>query len=346
MVGIARGGARFMTEVRVGEKLEERRRKRRDKAKGTGAAGDSVHLYLREIGTVALLTGPEEIALAKRIQAGLIARPKVAELDSTEACPIISEAEQAGLRADAADGDIAFEQLTAANLRLVVSIAKRYSRGGNHLLDLVQDGNVGLMRAVEKFDHTRGFKFSTYASWWIRQAIARSAGEQSRTIRLPSHLVDVVNRIIRTQRDMVQELGREPTLEETARATDLPVERIRELLDVSRDPLSLDTPRGEEEDSSLGDFIEDTDALAPADAVTRTVLAETVREVLADLPDRDREVMEMRFGLNGARPATLEDVGKAMGVTRERIRQIEAKTLARLRHPEQSRRLRDFLESS
>jgi RNA polymerase primary sigma factor len=333
-----------VTEVRVGEKLEARRRKRRDQAKGFSAAGDSVRLYLREIGTVALLTGSEEVELAKRIQAGMVADRKVAELDAGDSCPIVSAVEQAELRGLSADGAAAFEHLTQANLRLVVSIAKRYSRGGNHLLDLVQDGNLGLMRAVEKFDHTRGFKFSTYASWWIRQAIARSAGEQSRTIRLPSHLVDVVNRILRTQRDLVQQFGREPTLEETAVACDLPVDRVRELLDVSRDPLSLDTPRGEEDDASLGDFIEDADALAPADAVTRTVLAETVREVLADLAERDRGVMEMRFGLNGARPATLEDVGKAMGVTRERIRQIEAKTLARLRHPERSKHLRDFLE--
>ena len=247
-------------EVRVGAKLAERRRKRREGMSGGGGGNaDTVRLYLRDIGTVPLLTAQEEVDLAKRIQAGLIAQRKVEELDAPESCPIIPKAEQRELRAVASDGQDAFDHLTSANLRLVVSIAKRYARRGTHLLDLVQDGNLGLMRAVEKFDHTRGFKFSTYASWWIRQAISRSASEQSRTIRLPSHLVDLVNRITRVERELVQELGREPTIEETARAADLPLERVRELLDVSRDPVSLDATRGEDEDASFGDFLEDLD---------------------------------------------------------------------------------------
>lgn len=333
------------TEVRVGAKLEERRRRRRDAMSGGGGSADTVRLYLRDIGTVPLLTGEEEVQLAKRIQAGLVAQRQVAELDAPESCPIISEAQQRDLRDVAEDGAKAFDHLTSANLRLVVSIAKRYSGRGAQLLDLVQDGNLGLMRAVEKFDHTRGFKFSTYASWWIRQAISRSASEQSRTIRLPSHLVDLVNRITRVERGLVQELGREPTLIETARAADLPVERVRELLDVSRDPVSLDASRGEEDDASLGDFIEDVDAAAPLEMATRSMLAAAVHEVLDELNEREREVMSMRFGLDGDRPRTLEDVGKAFGVTRERIRQIEAKTLAKLRHPQRSQKLKDFLES-
>lgn len=334
-----------MAEVEVGEILAGRRRRRREGMSGGGGSADTVRLYLRDIGTVPLLTAAEEVDLAKRIQAGMVAQVKVAELDAPESCPIVGDDEQRELRWVAKDGQDAFDHLTSANLRLVVSIAKRYSGRGAQLLDLVQDGNLGLMRAVEKFDHTRGFKFSTYASWWIRQAISRSASEQSRTIRLPSHLVDLVNRITRVKRELVQELGREPTLTETARAADLPIERVRELLDVSRDPVSLDATRGEDEDASLGDFIEDEDAAAPAEMATRAMLAEAVREVLGELNEREREVMSMRFGLDGDRPRTLEDVGKAFGVTRERIRQIEAKTLAKLRHPQRSQRLKDFLEA-
>ena len=332
--------------VKVGTKLTERRRHRAERARGSASADDAVHLYLREIGTVALLTGSEEVGLAKRIQAGMSAQIKVGELDAPDSSPIVDERTRRELKETADDGAAAFDHLTAANLRLVVSIAKRYGGRGTQLLDLVQDGNLGLMKAVEKFDHTRGFKFSTYASWWIRQAITRSAAEQGRTIRLPSHLVDVVNRINRTQRDLVQKLGREPTIEETAVATDLPLERVEELLQVSRDPLSLDVPRGEEADTSLGDFIEDTGATAPADAATRTMLGEAVREVLDELGEREREVVWLRFGLDGGRPGTLEDVGTALGVTRERIRQIEAKTLAKLRHPERSQKLKDFLDSN
>lgn len=329
----------------VGPKLEERRRRRRERAKGGNSSADPVRLYLREIGTVPLLTGEEEVALAKRIQAGLAAAPKIAELDAPDSVPIISEEEQQALRETLADGQAATEHLTSANLRLVVSIAKRYARGGVQLLDLIQDGNLGLMRAVEKFDHERGFKFSTYASWWIRQAISRSAAEQARTIRLPAHLVDQVNRITRVQRDLLQELGREPTLDETARGADLEPERVRELLQVSRDPLSLDSPRGEEDDASLGDFIEDLDADAPVEVATRAMLGEAIREVLGELNERERQVMAMRFGLDGSRPSTLEDVGKAFGVTRERVRQIEAKTLAKLRHPQRSQKLKDFLDA-
>ncbi len=321
------------------------RRRRRAKRTGSGGDPDAVRLYLRDIGSVDLLSAEEEVELALRVQDGLRAQKQLAELDAPDSCPIVSAEQRRAIRQAAADGQIAFDHLTSANLRLVVSIAKRYTRQGTDLLDLVQDGNFGLMRAVEKFDPTRGFKFSTYATWWIRQAISRSAAEQPRTIRLPGHLVDQVNRIGRVERELVQELGREPTLAEVAAVMDLPIGRLRELRDMAREPVSLDASRNDEDETTLSDRISDDDAMAPADVAATKMLVAEVRKVLGELNEREREVVRMRFGLEDGPPKTLEEVGRTLGVTRERIRQIEAKTLAKLRHPDRSRSLRDFLDA-
>ena len=272
---------------------------------------DPVRMYLKEIGRVPLLTADEEVALAKRMQ----------------------------------DGDeIAQKRLAEANLRLVVSIAKRYVGRGMLFLDLIQEGNLGLIKAVEKFDYTKGYKFSTYATWWIRQAITRAIADQARTIRIPVHMVETINKLIRVSRQLLQQLGREPSPEEIAKEMDISVERVREIMKIAQEPVSLETPIGEEEDSHLGDFIEDQDAPAPADAASFMLLKEQLEEVLDTLTPREEKVLRLRFGLDDGRARTLEEVGQNFGVTRERIRQIEAKALRKLRHPSRSRKLKDFLD--
>ena len=268
-------------------------------------------MYLKEIGRVDLLTAEEEVEIAKRMEAG---------------------------------DESAKRELAEANLRLVVSIAKRYVGRGMLFLDLIQEGNLGLMKAVEKFDYTKGYKFSTYATWWIRQAITRSIADQARTIRIPVHMVETINKLVRVQRQLVQELGREATPEEIGKEMDLDVERVREIMKIAQEPVSLETPIGEEEDSHLGDFIPDDEILAPSDAATFTMLREELIGVLDSLTPREQKVLRLRFGLDDGKPRTLEEVGKEFDVTRERIRQIEAKALRKLRHPSRSKKLKDFLE--
>ena len=272
---------------------------------------DPVRMYLKEIGKVPLLTPEEEIDLAKRMEMG---------------------------------DESAKKRLAEANLRLVVSIAKRYVGRGMQFLNLIQEGNLGLIKAVEKYDYSKGFKFSTYATWWIRQAITRSIADQARTIRIPVHMVETINRLIRTSRQLLQELGREPLPEELAKKLDMPVDRVREIMKISQDPVSLETPIGEEEDSHLGDFIQDEHVQIPVDAATYTLLHEQLMEVLDTLTDREQKVLRLRFGLDDGRPRTLEEVGREFNVTRERIRQIEAKALRKLRHPSRSRKLKDYLD--
>jgi RNA polymerase primary sigma factor len=300
---------------------------------------DPVRMYLKEIGKVPLLTAEQEVTLAKRIEAGLQSAERL-ELPEAN----FSDETLASLDAVAYDGQLAKRQLTEANLRLVVSIAKRYVGRGMALLDLVQEGNLGLIRAVEKFDYTKGFKFSTYATWWIRQAITRAIADQARTIRIPVHMVETMNKVLRIQRQMLQELGREPTVEEVAAKVEMTPDRVREIQRIAQEPVSLETPVGEEDDSFLGDFVEDPAAVAPATAAARALLTEAIVEALEELNDRERQVVRLRFGLDDGQVRTLEEVGKEFGVTRERIRQIESKTLAKLRHPTRSQRLRDYLE--
>lgn len=328
------------------EKLLSRRRGRRTKKsspKGEGGTSDAVRMYLREIGQVDLLTTDDERRLAQLIEEGLIAAGKIDE--AAEAGKPIDGVEGRMLTRAVNRGERAKSELTQANLRLVVSIAKRYSGRGMQLLDLIQEGNLGLMRAVDKFDYTKGFKFSTYATWWIRQAITRSIADQARTIRIPVHMVEHMNRVTRAKRSMHQELEREPTIDEIAVRVQLEPDRVRELLRISQDPLSLDSPVGEEDESNLGDFIQDDSVDSPADAATKVMLSTAVGEVLGELSDREQDIVRLRFGLDGGQAKTLEEVGKEFGVTRERIRQIEAKTLAKLRHPQRSQRLREFLEA-
>jgi RNA polymerase primary sigma factor len=319
---------------------ELKRRKEEEEALALKTpTSDPVRMYLKEIGKVPLLTAEEEVDLAKRIEAGLFASEKLAgtikkldpklrrELDLIER-----------------DGQIAKRKLVEANLRLVVSIAKRYVGRGMLFLDLIQEGNLGLIRAVEKFDYTKGYKFSTYATWWIRQAITRAIADQARTIRIPVHMVETINKLIRIQRQLLQDLGREPMPEEIAKEMDLTPDKVREILKVSQEPVSLETPIGEEEDSHLGDFIEDSDAVVPVDAASFILLQEQLDSVLHTLSDREKKVIQLRFGLTDGHPRTLEEVGREFGVTRERIRQIESKTLSKLRHPSRSQKLRDYLE--
>ncbi len=312
-----------------------------------GAAGtaDPVRVYLKEIGRVALLTGPEEIALARRIEAGGQAGVRLAELEAAGRITELKLVDRKRLERTARDGERAKSDLIQANLRLVVSIAKRYAGRGMQLLDLIQEGNLGLMRAVEKFDYTKGFKFSTYATWWIRQAITRAIADQARTIRIPVHMVESINKVHRISRQMMQELEREPTVDELADKVDMTSDRVREIMRISQDPLSLDSPVGETDDSNLSDFIEDTQADAPAEMAARRMLGDAVIEALSELSDREKQVVRLRFGLDDGQARTLEEVGKEFGVTRERIRQIEAKTLAKLRNPHRSQKLRDYLDN-
>jgi len=320
--------------------LSRRRRSRATRAapRGDGSTSDGVRMYLREIGQVDLLTTEDERRLAQLIESGHMS---VEVIDAG----VTDETERRRLVRLVARGERAKSELTQANLRLVVSIAKRYSNRGMQLLDLIQEGNLGLMRAVDKFDHTKGFKFSTYATWWIRQAITRSIADQARTIRIPVHMVEHMNRVIRSKRQLHQDLEREPSIDEIAAHVQLEPDRVRELLRISMDPLSLDSPIGEEDESNLADFIEDSSSDGPADAATRMMLSEAVGDVLGELSEREQEIVRLRFGLDGGQAKTLEEVGKEFGVTRERIRQIEAKTLAKLRHPQRSQRLREFLET-
>jgi len=315
----------------------------------TTSSDDPVRMYLREIGQVPLLDTRQEVRIAARIRRGTEAAKRLeaaADPGSASQSIDLEPSERARLERLVRDGQKASDQLTRANLRLVVSIAKRYVGRGMMLLDLVQEGNLGLMRAVEKFDHTKGFKFSTYATWWIRQAITRAIADQARTIRIPVHMVEAMNRVKRIQRQMHQQLKREPTVDELAAEVDEPVEKIRDILRISQDLLSLDSPVGEEDDSNLGDFIEDRNAAVPVDEATRMLLASDLAEVIHELSDREQQVVRLRFGLIDGRPRTLEEVGREFGVTRERIRQIEAKTLAKLRHPNRSDRLRPYMEPS
>ena len=311
---------------------------------------DPVRMYLKEIGKVPLLSAEEEINLAQRMEAGNVATEKIqllkARMEETE-----DEAEKAEIQEEIKAmqknidlGSDAKKRLAEANLRLVVSIAKRYVGRGMLFLDLIQEGNLGLIKAVEKFDYRKGYKFSTYATWWIRQAITRAIADQARTIRIPVHMVETINKLIRVSRQLLQELGREPSPEEIAAEMNMPVDRVREILKISQEPVSLETPIGEEEDSHLGDFIKDDNVPVPADAAAFTLLKEQLEEVLGTLTEREQKVLTLRFGLEDGRARTLEEVGKEFNVTRERIRQIEAKALRKLRHPSRSRKLKDYLE--
>jgi len=327
---------------RKATRAKKKPRRRSENASLAPLTSDPVRMYLKEIGKVPLLTAAQEVSLAKRIEAGLIAAAEIE--DAEEAGTKLDRATARALQRTEADGLNAKRALVEANLRLVVSIAKRYVGRGMLFLDLIQEGNLGLIRAVEKFDYDKGFKFSTYATWWIRQAITRAIADQARTIRIPVHMVETINKLIRVQRGLLQELGREPTPDEIGAQMEMTAERVREILKISQEPVSLETPIGEEEDSQLGDFIEDSDAIAPPDAANETMLAEHLRRVLDSLSERERKVIELRFGLVDGHPRTLEEVGREFGVTRERIRQIESKTLCKLRHPSRSSKLKDYLE--
>ena len=345
---IAKQADAEMASTRSKKKSRVRTSRSRARARGIDAStvmltGDPVRMYLKEIGKVDLLTAADEVDLAMKIEAGLDAADKLekhemGELELTRAeMRRLMRVEQVGLDAKQA--------LISANLRLVVSIAKRYVGRGMLFLDLIQEGNLGLIRAVEKFDYEKGFKFSTYATWWIRQAITRAIADQARTIRIPVHMVETINKLVRVQRQLLQDLGRDPTPEEIGAEMDMSADRVREIQKISQEPVSLETPIGEEEDSQLGDFIEDSQAVVPPDAASFSMLQEQLTQVLDGLADRERKVIELRFGLVDGHPHTLEEVGREFGVTRERIRQIESKTLAKLRHPSRSSKLKDYIES-
>ncbi len=323
-------------------KRSSRARARRSDSSTVMLTGDPVRMYLKEIGKVDLLTASEEVNLSMKIEAGTEAAEKLEAAENGEI--ELTRAEQRRLMRVESVGLDAKQQLISANLRLVVSIAKRYVGRGMLFLDLIQEGNLGLIRAVEKFDYTKGFKFSTYATWWIRQAITRAIADQARTIRIPVHMVETINKLIRVQRQLLQDLGRDPTPEEIGAEMGMSPDRVREIQKISQEPVSLETPIGEEEDSQLGDFIEDSSAVAPPEAASDSMLREQLEQVLDSLADRERKVIKFRFGLEDGHPRTLEEVGREFGVTRERIRQIESKTLAKLRHPSRSGRLKDYME--
>ena len=329
-------------------KKKSRSSRSRSRTRGVDAStvmltGDPVRMYLKEIGKVDLLTAADEVDLAMKIEAGLEASNKLEAAENGEI--ELTRAEMRRLTRVENVGLEAKQALISANLRLVVSIAKRYVGRGMLFLDLIQEGNLGLIRAVEKFDYEKGFKFSTYATWWIRQAITRAIADQARTIRIPVHMVETINKLVRVQRQLLQDLGRDPTPEEIGAEMDMSADRVREIQKISQEPVSLETPIGEEEDSQLGDFIEDSQAVVPPDAASFSMLQEQLTQVLDSLADRERKVIELRFGLVDGHPRTLEEVGREFGVTRERIRQIESKTLAKLRHPSRSSKLKDYIES-
>jgi RNA polymerase primary sigma factor len=320
-----------------------------------GGSEDPIHTYLKEIGKVPLLSSELEVEMARRIEEGNEAAARLAthalaeaevEAGSTPKGQLLSAQRQFADRRKVRKGELAKEALIEANLRLVVSIAKRYRNRGLAFLDLIQEGNLGLMRAVDKFDYTKGFKFSTYATWWIRQAITRAIADQARTIRIPVHMVETINKVVWAQRQLLQELGREPTAEEVAQRVEFPIERVREIQRINQDTVSLEQPVGEEDDFSLSDLIEDRGAVVPDDAATRAMLDEAVKEALAHLTEREQDVVRLRFGLEDGKIRTLEEVGREFGVTRERVRQIESKTLAKLRRPDAAYLLRDYLEEA
>ncbi len=344
----AKKEARVANEVlRSVPKQKSRKRSSRARARRVDGStvmltGDPVRMYLKEIGKVDLLTAAEEVNLAMKIEAGTEASEK---LEAAERGDIeLTRSEKRRLMRIEQVGLDAKQALISANLRLTVSIAKRYVGRGMLFLDLIQEGNLGLIRAVEKFDYTKGFKFSTYATWWIRQAITRAIADQARTIRIPVHMVETLNKLVRVQRQLLQDLGRDPTPEEIGAEMGISADKVREIQKISQEPVSLETPIGEEEDSQLGDFIEDSSAVAPPEAASDSMLREQLEQVLDGLADRERKVIKFRFGLEDGHPRTLEEVGREFGVTRERIRQIESKTLAKLRHPSRSGRLKDYME--
>ena len=347
-IRVAKRADAEMAAAKPKKKSRSRTSRSRSRTRGVDAStvmltGDPVRMYLKEIGKVDLLTAADEVDLAMKIEAGLEASNKLETAENGEI--ELTRAEMRRLTRVENVGLEAKQALISANLRLVVSIAKRYVGRGMLFLDLIQEGNLGLIRAVEKFDYEKGFKFSTYATWWIRQAITRAIADQARTIRIPVHMVETINKLVRVQRQLLQDLGRDPTPEEIGAEMDMSADRVREIQKISQEPVSLETPIGEEEDSQLGDFIEDSQAVVPPDAASFSMLQEQLTQVLDSLADRERKVIELRFGLVDGHPRTLEEVGREFGVTRERIRQIESKTLAKLRHPSRSSKLKDYIES-
>lgn len=346
-IRVAKRADAEMAAAKPKKKSRSRTSRSRSRTRGVDAStvmltGDPVRMYLKEIGKVDLLTAADEVDLAMKIEAGLEASNKLEAAENGEI--ELTRAEMRRLTRVENVGLEAKQALISANLRLVVSIAKRYVGRGMLFLDLIQEGNLGLIRAVEKFDYEKGFKFSTYATWWIRQAITRAIADQARTIRIPVHMVETINKLVRVQRQLLQDLGRDPTPEEIGAEMDMSADRVREIQKISQEPVSLETPIGEEEDSQLGDFIEDSQAVVPPDAASFSMLQEQLTQVLDSLADRERKVIELRFGLVDGHPRTLEEVGREFGVTRERIRQIESKTLAKLRHPSRSSKLKDYIE--